>query len=897
LGSVSPAARAAEPGKNLVPLEYFATSDKALEVTLWAATPQLHNPTNLDIDKDGRIWVAEGVNYRRHYERKPEGDRIVVLEVTDGDGKADKSSVFVQEPFLRAPMGVSVIDNRVVVAMAPDLLVYTDVDRDRRFDPKVDRREVLLHGFNGRVHDHTIHSVTVGPDGQWYWNAGNSGALFTDKSKKTFRVGSPYDPYYGRRPPGDLGWDPRDLAGQKSDDGHVYVGGFAARMKPDGSGVHIIGHNFRNSYEQAITSFGDVFHSDNDDPPACRTSFLLEFGNAGFASNDGRRTWSADRRPGQSIPTAEWRQEDPGTMPSGDVYGGGSPTGMVFVEDSALGRKYRGLLLSGEPGRNVVFGYFPRPDGAGWKLDRFDFVTSNRAGRFAGSDYKGGDKAVSSDIETYFRPSDVALGPDGAVYIADFYDPRVGGHNDMDETLSGAIYRVAPKGFRSRPPKVDLGTVPGAVAALKSPAVNVRGAAVAALQAAGAEALGPLSALLRDENPYVRARAVWLLAGKGADGKKRVEPLLRDKDAQVRVVALRALRRQLEEAGDTAGLVALVGKRLLDPSPAVRRELALALRDVPLAEAKEALVQLARGFEARAAGVYDRTYLEAWGTGATGKEAELYAALVPVLGKPDPLAWSPAFERLAWRLHPPDAVAAWRQRALAASVPESLRKAALAAIAMNGTQAAADAMLEVAGKSDKGVKAEAMWWLLNRKDGAWKPFGVGTALKQRGLYDPEKIELVAAPLPALAPSTLTTKEVLGLKGDVGRGSKVIAACLTCHKLGEDGTDYAPNLTGWTRGQSREALALSIVNPSADIAHGFGGQLITTTDGLEINGRVLAEGDPLIVQSQGGVTQTVPSARIKSRKPLLRSLMLGAEEVGLEAQSVADVMAYLESRKD
>jgi hypothetical protein len=68
-----------------------------------------------------------------------------------------------------------------------------------------------------------------------------------------------------------------------ADDGHVWVGGFAARMNPDGTRVRIIGHNFRNSYEQTVSSFGDVFQNDNDDPPACRTAFLLEYGNAGFS--------------------------------------------------------------------------------------------------------------------------------------------------------------------------------------------------------------------------------------------------------------------------------------------------------------------------------------------------------------------------------------------------------------------------------------------------------------------------------------------------------------------------------------------------------------------------------------------------------------------------------------
>jgi putative membrane-bound dehydrogenase-like protein len=130
-----------------------------------------------------------------------------------------------------------------------------------------------------------------------------------------------------------------------------------------------------------------VFQNDNDDPPACRTSFILEYGNAGFASADGKRTWGADKRPGQDVPTAEWRQDDPGTMPVGDVYGGGAPTGIVFYENGALGDKFNGLLLSCESGRNVVFGYHPKLEGAGYKLDRFNFFTSNKEGEFVGSDF------------------------------------------------------------------------------------------------------------------------------------------------------------------------------------------------------------------------------------------------------------------------------------------------------------------------------------------------------------------------------------------------------------------------------------------------------------------------------------------------------------------------------
>jgi putative membrane-bound dehydrogenase-like protein len=110
------------PPEAFIPTGMFTLPDD-LEVTLWARTPLLRNPANIDIDSRGRIWVAEAYNYRRHSGKDPLGDRIMVLEDTDGDGRADQSHVFVQEPSLLAPLGVAVIDNKIVVSCAPDLIV------------------------------------------------------------------------------------------------------------------------------------------------------------------------------------------------------------------------------------------------------------------------------------------------------------------------------------------------------------------------------------------------------------------------------------------------------------------------------------------------------------------------------------------------------------------------------------------------------------------------------------------------------------------------------------------------------------------------------------------------------------------------------------------------------
>ena len=854
---------------------------EGLEVTVWATTPLLRNPTNMDIDKDGRIWVAEGVRYRSHHARQPEGDRIVVIQDTDGDGRAETSHTFVQEPGLIAPLGVSVIDNKIIVAQPPDLIVYTDVNRNLRFDPGVDLREVLLTGFQGVNHDHSLHSVTVGPDGKWVFNSGNMGATFTDRSGQTFRIFSAYRP--GPVGPFVFPHNPGVYAGKPSDDGHVYIGGFTARMNPDGTNVEIIGHNYRNSYEQSVTSLGDVFQNDNDDPPACRVSWVMEYSNFGFSSIDGQRTWQVDRRPGQSIPVAEWRQDDPGITPFGDVYGGGSPTGNVFYENGALGAKWEGTFLAADAGRNEIFSYQPARQGAGFALDRSIFITSNVKQQYAGSDFIGGSNTASRALETLFRPSDIAVGPDGALYVTDWIDPRVGGHQDLDDALSGAIYRIAPKGFVSRAPAFDATTIEGLITALRSPAVNVRAIGFAGLKTRGAAAVPAVAAMLDDPSPYMRGRAIHLLYQLGPEGRQRAGLPSSYADPVMRIAAYRAMRRAGIDVSAEAARLAR------DADAGVRREVALSLRDVPAAGSLGILVDLARGYDGQ-----DRFYLEALGTGATGKEAALYDRLRGDLAvAPDPLAWSPSFARLAWRLHVPAALSDLTTRAGSAQLSQSDRRLALDTLAFINDPAASRAMLALAAPSGP-FREVATWWLLNRMSNSWASHNLGPALKTAGIYDPDTITIqsvVVPPAPADLP-TLAIADIARLTGNAQRGRATANRCVMCHTIGGVGAELGPALDGWGRGKSAEVVATAIVQPNADIAQGFGGTELRTKDGLTIQGLLLKQDDPLMIRSMGGVTQIIPTARVAQRRNMGTSLMIGAAQLGLTAQDVADLVAFL-----
>ena len=856
-----------ESGPTVVPAELFTVPD-GFEVTIWATSPQISNPTNIDFDERGRMYVAEGINYRGKKGRRKEGDRIVILEDTLGAGKADKVTVFTQDTNLESPLGVAHIDGKVVVSQPPDLLVYTDVNGDGVIDLSVDKKEVLLTGFNGRQHDHSLHSATFGPDGKWNFNQGNMGADFIDKAGRHFFMGSPYML--------------QNIAGKRSDDGNVWIGGFSVRMNSDGSDLRIVGHNYRNSYEQSINSFGDMYQSDNDDPPACRVSLIMEGGNAGFASLDGKRSWGADKRPGQSTPVAEWRQEDPDTMPAGDVYGGGSPTGVAFYENGAMGEKWNGLLLACEAGKNVVFGYLPKPDGAGMKLERFDFFTSNKEKEWAGSDFLGGK--ATGVLKTKFRPSDVCVGPDGAIYVADWFDPGVGGHATRDNGASGTIYRIAPKGFKSVVPKIDLATVAGQLAALRSPSPNVRAGGFNRLKAAGDKVVDDVAGLLADANPYVASRAVWLLAQLGDKGAALARKELASTDDTRRLVAFRALRA----AGrDVFTLCESMAK---DKSPAVRREVALALREFKTPAAVALLVTIAQQFDGQ-----DRAYLEAIGLASTDREAVVHAAIAKSMAKPA-LEWTPAYAWLTWRLHPASAVRDVRARLLSGKLDETELKRDLTTLAFTRSAEAAGTMVELSLNKKFAQVDLAKWWVGNRKGNLWKPFDIDGIVKARG-GDASAAKLVASDLPpempgakALAP----VEAIATLKGDVAKGKASAAVCYACHKFDGKGIDFGPDLTTYAKQQSLETLILNIAQPSNNISHGFEGTRVVLDDGMVITGMVLSSGDPLMVKSMGGVVQSIPRQRIKEEKQLDRSLMFTASQMGLTEQSVADIAAYLRS---
>src|SRR5207302_7151218 len=118
---------------------------------------------------------------------------------------------------------------------------------------------------------------------------------------------------------------------------------------------------------------------------------------------------------------------------------------------------------------------------------------------------------IVTSTDNWFRPSDVCVAPDGSVFIADWYDPGVGGHG-MGDTTRGRIYRLAPKGKKYQVPEVDLKSRAGLLAALASPNLAVRYMAIERIKQTSKDERTQIliPAAMQMENPWLRARAMWL---------------------------------------------------------------------------------------------------------------------------------------------------------------------------------------------------------------------------------------------------------------------------------------------------------------------------------------------------------------------------------------------------
>lgn len=552
------------PERSLSDLKVY----KGLEVTLFASEPMFSNPTNIAVDERGRVWVCEAYNYRNQYNPKnpvrEEGDRIMILEDTDGDGKADKSKVFYQGKDINSALGISLIDDRIIVSCSPNVFVFTDANHD----DVPDKKEILYQGIEGLQHDHGMHTFVFGPEGRLYFNFGNEGKCLLNAAGDTIV----------------------DVNGHKVvTNGRPFRQGLVMRADADGNNVEVLAHNFRNNYEVAVDPYGTMWQSDNDDDgnKGTRINYVLEYGNYGYQDEMTGAGWRARRtNMEKEIPLRHWHLNDPGVVPNVLQTGAGSPSGMTIYEGQLLPGVFHGQMIHAEPGNNVVRSYPVENDGAGYKATIVNILEAQE--------------------DQWFRPIDVAVAPDGSLFVADWYDPGVGGHQ-VGDINRGRIYRVAPPDSKYKTPKIDINTTGGAINALISPNSATRILGWKALAASGDKAEEALEKLWTSDTPGQRAQSLWLLTRIPGKADHYLAQALADNDPDIRITGIRVARYLKKD------IVSTVSKLANDSSPQVRREVAISIRGNASQGAADIWTSLARQYDGK-----DRWYLEALGISATG---------------------------------------------------------------------------------------------------------------------------------------------------------------------------------------------------------------------------------------------------------------------------------------
>ena len=477
------------------------TVHPGMKVNLFASEeqfPELANPVQMAVDTKGRIWVAAWPTYPHWKPKEEMNDKLLILEDTDGDGKADKCKTFAGD--LHNPTGFEFWNGGVLVAMAPDVLFLKDTDGD----DVADIRERVLHGIDSADTHHTANSFVLDPGGALYMQEG------------TFhhtQVETPWGPPQRCANAGFFRYEPRT---HKFD---VYIS-----------------HGFANPHGHVFDRWGQDFVIDGTGANPYHAALFS--GHLDFPAKHNRppQLYQQRTRPCSAVEILSSKHFPPEMQ------------GNLLVLN-VIG--FQGIL---------------------------QYKINDKGASFEGTEVE----PILSSSDPNFRPTDIEIGADGAIYFGDWQNPIIGHmqHNLRDpsrDRTHGRVYRVS---YAGRPlwhsPKIAGEPIEKLLDLLKEPEDRVRYRARIELSARDSQqviatAKKWVASLDKSDAEYEHhlLEALWVHQSHNVVNAELLQRMLSSPDFRARAAATRVLcywRDRVPQALD------LLKKLAADEHPRVRLE-------------------------------------------------------------------------------------------------------------------------------------------------------------------------------------------------------------------------------------------------------------------------------------------------------------------------------------
>src|SRR5262245_49744625 len=376
---------------------------EGLKIEIVAEAPTIINPVGMVFGNDGTLYVlewkpsadprdtwnefAETITYKDGSQRKVATmkkrvkDVLKILKWNPASKLYDHAEIILEDEL---PSSILLHDGWIYLSGR------STVRRYRQSTPggKYDIKEVIAQGFCG-FHHHQVSGMTIGIDGWLYLTSGD---------------------------------DDNYVEGSDGSRATVLRTGAVFRCRPNGSQMQVYSVGYRNPYRDvAFDREFNIFHVDNDNEDGskftgCRLMHVAEEADFGWRLFTGARCCKPDHVRGAVF------GELPGKMPAMLKTGRGSPAGLLIYNDTQFPPEYRGLFFYPDVFRKLIRAYRVEADGSTFQVaEEFEFLKSN---------------------DRLFRPCEMVIGPDGAMYVCDWRTDSGGAGRLWGDGQHGRIYRI-----------------------------------------------------------------------------------------------------------------------------------------------------------------------------------------------------------------------------------------------------------------------------------------------------------------------------------------------------------------------------------------------------------------------------------------------------------------------